>query len=138
MARFVADASVTLAWCFEDESNAWADKLLERLRTGDSVLVPAHWPTEVLNGMLMAVRRGRIQPERPELLWDALSILPIEVEPALSSPQAKIALALAKRYGLTIYDAAYLELAIRKGLPLATGDGDLLKAASQEAITLVR
>jgi predicted nucleic acid-binding protein len=61
MASFVVDASVTLTWCFEDEANTAADALLERLRGGDQVCVPAHWPTEVSNGLLMALRKKRIK-----------------------------------------------------------------------------
>ena len=92
--QFVADASVTLAWCFEDEATAWTDGLLDRLRNRDQIVVPAHWPTEISNGMLMALRRKRIQPDRPELFWDELAILPIEVESPLSPGRAKAVLAL--------------------------------------------
>ncbi|MGA3053992.1 MAG: type II toxin-antitoxin system VapC family toxin [Candidatus Korobacteraceae bacterium] len=137
MAIFIADASVTLPWCFEDEATAWTDGLLDRLRAGDRIMVPAHWPTEVSNGLLVALRRKRIQPGRPELFWDALATLPIEVEPSLSPLQAKAVLALCARYGLTVYDATYLELAKRKGLPLATLDADLISAASAEGVPLI-
>jgi hypothetical protein len=57
MATFVADASVTLAWCFEDEVRLWTDSLLDRVRHGDDIVVPAHWPTEISNGMLIGLRR---------------------------------------------------------------------------------
>ncbi len=137
MAIFIADASVTLPWCFEDEATSWTDSLLDRLRAGDGILVPAHWPTEVSNGMLIALRRKRIQPGRPELFWDALAALPIEVEPPLSPLQAKAVLVLSAQHGLTVYDAAYLELAKRKSLPLATLDTDLIRAASAEGVPLV-
>jgi len=80
MAAFVADASVTLAWCFEDEATAWTDGLLDRLRTGDNIVVPAHWPTEISNGLLSALRRQRIQLGRPAMFWDLLADLPIGVE----------------------------------------------------------
>jgi predicted nucleic acid-binding protein len=137
MVTFVADASVTLPWCFEDEATAWTDGLLDRLRGGDRIAVPAHWPTEISNGMLMALRRKRIQPGRPELFWNELAILPIQVEPPLSPTQAKAVLALCMQYGLTVYDAAYLELAKRKGLLLATLDAALIKAAPLEGVALV-
>lgn len=136
MATFVADASVTLPWCFEDESTAWTDGLLDRLRNGDRIAVPAHWPTEISNGLLMALRRRRIQPGRSELFWDELAILPIEVEPPLSPDQAKEVLALSQKHGLTVYDAAYLELAKRKGITLATADSELIAAASLEGVML--
>lgn len=137
MAIFIADASVTLPWCFEDEATDWTDSLLNRLRAGDRIVVPAHWPTEISNGMLIALRRKRIQPGRPELFWDALAVLPIEVEPPLSPLQAKAILVLSAQRGLTVYDATYLELAKRKGLPLATLDTDLIRAAAEEGVPLV-
>ncbi len=85
MAIFVVDASVALAWCFEDEASTFADGLLERLRQGDGIVVPAHWPTEISNGLLVASRRKRIKADQPALFWDELARLPIEVEAALSA-----------------------------------------------------
>ena len=84
MSVFVVDASVTLAWCFEDEKIPGTEGLLERLQQGDRIIVPAHWPTEVANALLMGVRRKRIKPEQPPLLWDELARLPIDTEPARS------------------------------------------------------
>src|SRR5690349_6405868 len=72
MAIFVVDASAALAWCFEDEANSWTDGLLERLRGGDRIVVPAQWPTEILNGLLVASRRKRIGADQPALFWDEL------------------------------------------------------------------
>lgn len=63
MAIFVVDASVALAWCFEDEASTLADGLLGRLRQGDRIVVPAHWPTEMPNGLLVASRRKRIKAD---------------------------------------------------------------------------
>jgi predicted nucleic acid-binding protein len=135
--KFVADASVTLSWCFEDEATPWTDQLLNRLRTGDQILVPAHWPTEISNGLLMAARRKRIPSDRPALFWDELAILPVEVEPALLPDQAKAVLLLSEQHGLTVYDAAYLELAKREGVPLATQGSALLRAAPLENVDLM-
>jgi predicted nucleic acid-binding protein len=137
MAVFVVDASVALAWCFEDESSTLAEGLLERLRRGDQVVAPAHWPTEILNGLLVAERRKRIGHGQPALFWDELMRLPIEVEPALTAVQAKTVLALSEKHGLTVYDAAYLELAQRRQLPLGTLDEDLHAAAQREGLTLL-
>lgn len=137
MAIFVVDASVTLAWCFEDEATAWTDSLLHRLSSGDTIAVPAHWPTEISNGLLTAHRRQRIQPDRPDLFWDELAVLPINVEPPLSPAQAKVVLGLSAHYGLTVYDAAYLELAKRKGYPLATLDSALSSAAGPAGVNLI-
>ncbi|MGD0627926.1 MAG: type II toxin-antitoxin system VapC family toxin [Terracidiphilus sp.] len=136
MATFIADASVALPWCFPDEADPWTDSLLDRLRGGDRIVVPAHWPTEISNGLLMGLRRKRIQPGRPELFWDDLAVLPIDVEPPLTPKQAKEALTLCHLHGLTVYDAVYLELAKRRELPLATVDGALLKAARLEGVAL--
>ena len=66
MVRLVPDASVTLTWCFEDEAIAWTDDLLEKLRAGDEATVPAHWPVEVANALLNAIRRGAQQPGQSE------------------------------------------------------------------------
>ena len=137
MAIFVVDASAALAWCFEDEASTWTEGLLERLRQGDGIVVPAHWPTEVLNGLLVASRRKRIKPDQPALFWDELARLPIEAEPPLTAAQAVTALALAQKHSLTVYDAAYLELAHRRQLPLGTLDADLRKAAQLEGVSLL-
>jgi len=137
MAVFVVDASVALAWCFEDEANTWTDGLLERLHRGDRIVVPAHWPAEILNGLLVASRRKRIKPDQPVLFWDEFARLPIETEPALTSSQAKSVLALAEKHTLTVYDAAYLELAQRRNLSLGTLDTDLRKAAQAEGVALL-
>jgi predicted nucleic acid-binding protein len=135
MAIFVVDASAALAWCFEDEANRWTDGLLERLRQGDRIVVPAHWPTEILNGLLFASRRKRIKPGQSALFWDELARLPIETEPALAASQAKQSSPSPKSTG--VYDAAYLELAHRRQLPLGTLDTDLRKAAQAEGVALL-
>jgi len=137
MAIFAVDASVALAWCFEDEASPLADRLLDRLRQGDRIVVPAHWPTEVLNGLLVAERRKRMKAGQAALLWDELSRLAAEVEPPLSAAQAKTVLALCEKHSLTVYDAAYLELAQRRQVPLGTLDTDLGKAAQREAVVLL-
>ncbi len=137
MAVFIVDASVTLAWCFEDEASSWTDELLQRLRHGDRITVPAHWSAEITNGLLVALRRKRIKPRQPVLFWDELARLPIEMEPSLTASQAKAILTFSERYALTVYDAAYLELAYRRRLPRGTLDDDLRKAAQAEGIILV-
>jgi len=137
MSVFVVDASVTLAWCFEDEKIPGTEGLLERLQQGDRIIVPAHWPTEVANALLMGVRRKRIKPEQPPLLWDELARLPIDTEPALTAVQAKEVLVLGEKHGLTVYDLAYLELARRSQFPLGTLDADLRKAAQAEGVELL-
>ena len=76
MAVLVVDASAALAWCFEDEASSFTDGLLDRLRHGDQIVVPAHWPTEISNGLLVALRKKRIKAGQPELFWDELARLP--------------------------------------------------------------
>lgn len=137
MAVFVVDASAALAWCFEDESSTWTDGLLERLRQGGQIVVPAHWPTEILNGLLVASRRKRIKADQPTLFWDELARLPIEIEAALNSAQVKMVLGFAEKHSLTVYDAAYLELAHRRQLPLGTLDTDLRRAAEAERLVVL-
>jgi predicted nucleic acid-binding protein len=137
MALFVVDASAALAWFFEDEASSWTDGLLERLRHGDQIVVPAHWPTEISNGLLTAQRRKRIKAGQAGLFWDELARLPLEIESGLNAPQAKTILALSEKHGLTVYDAAYLELADRRHLPLGTLDADLRKAAQAEGVVLL-
>jgi predicted nucleic acid-binding protein len=85
----------------------------------------------------MALRKKRIKPGRFELFWDQLAALPIAVEPPISLDQTKDILALCERHGLTIYDGTYLELAKRRGFPLATLDSALLRAANQEGVAVV-
>lgn len=138
MAIFVVDASAALAWCFEDEASGWTDGLLERLRQGDRIIVPAHWATEILNGLLVASRRKRIKANQPALFWDELTRLPIEAELPLTVTQAKTILALSEKHGLTVYDAAYLELAQRRQLPIGTLDVDLRKAAQVEGVGVLQ
>jgi predicted nucleic acid-binding protein len=134
---FVVDASATLPWCFEDEVTAWTEGLLDRLSAREHVSVPAHWPTEVSNGLLMAVRRKRIQLNRAEWFWDKLASLPIFVEPPLTPTQAKAVLTLCTNHELTFYDGTYLALAKHTGLPLATLDTALLRAAPLEGVSLI-
>jgi len=134
MAVFVVDASVSLAWCLADEATDWTVGLLARLRQADRAAVPMHWAMEVLNGLLVAVRRKRIDFADTAMLWNRLSLLPFEPETALEMGSANAVLALGEKYRLTVYDAAYLELAMRKQLSLATLDNELRRAAASEGI----
>ena len=80
MAVFVIDASATLPWCFADEATAATNAVLTRLRTGDEAIVPAHWPVEVANALVIAVRRKRISPEDAHQFLQDLEFLPIRVD----------------------------------------------------------
>ena len=126
---FVIDASATLPWRFADESTPWSEALLDRVEAGEEVLVPAHWPLEVLNGLLVARRKGRVSDAQVIEFIEDLAALPIRVVPAADPAQWPAILSLAEQHRLTAYDAAYLDLARRTNLPLATLDDDLRKAA---------
>ena len=126
---FVIDASATLPWRFTDESTPWSEALLDRVEAGEEVFVPAHWPLEVLNGLLVARRKGRVSGAQVSEFIEDLAALPIRVVPAADPARWPAILSLAQQHRLTAYDAAYLDLAQRTGLPLATLDGDLRKAA---------
>lgn len=138
MSVFVIDASVTMAWCFEDEKTPETERIVERLAAGARARVPALWPYEVLNALVVAQRRKRITQAHSSRFWRELQAFTIDVvrdEGRRSYPEV---LALSEQYGLTAYDAAYLEMALREGLPLATLDADLKKAAKSVGVELVR
>lgn len=136
MAVFVPDASATLAWCFEDETSDWTESLLARLKSGDTAVVPQHWPVEVANTFLVAVRRGRISKDKAARFFGDLLALPIRIESSGRETTFGQVFALAEKYGLTVYDAAYLELAIREGIALATLDSELRNAARAAGVSL--
>jgi predicted nucleic acid-binding protein len=136
MAVFVIDASATLPWCFADEATAATNAVLTRLRTGDEAIVPAHWPVEVANALLVAVRRQRISRDDAHQFLLDLEFLPIRVETTAKNLVRAGVFPVAEQYGLTVYDAAYLELAMREGIPLMTLDKDLRKAASASGVPL--
>ncbi len=137
MVAFVIDASATLPWCFADEATETTNALLTRLRTSDEAIVPAHWPAEVANALLLAVRRMRISPEDVHEFLEDLEALPIRVETITQNLIRARVFPLAEQYNLTVYDAAYLELAIRESLSLATLDDDLRKASRAAGVSLV-
>ncbi|MHB1513886.1 type II toxin-antitoxin system VapC family toxin [Acidiferrobacter sp.] len=133
---FVADASMTLAWYLRDEDAESANRVRERL-LGEGICVPAHWALEVCNALLVATRRGRITiQEMSELLPD-LRLLPETVDHQTDAAAWSTTLDLAKAHGLTLYDAAYLELALRRELPLATLDKRLHGAAIVAGVAIV-
>ena len=134
--QWVFDASVALAWCFEDERSPQSDALLDRAAVQPSC-VPQHWALEVANVLVLASRRGRIPAAKRAQFLSLLQNLPIHVDPAPQSHALSATIALADEHGLTSYDAAYLELAIRLGVPFATLDHDLIAASKKLALTLL-
>ncbi len=133
---FVVDNSVALAWCFEDEQSPPVMDLLD-LVTESGAVAPQLWPIEALNGLLTAERRGRIDAERRRRLAGFLYDLPIVIDDETASRLWRATADLAERHRLTAYDATYLELAIRLGLPLATNDVDLAAAARRSGVHLL-
>jgi predicted nucleic acid-binding protein len=133
---FVIDASVALAWCFADESSPAADLALGRLAT-EEALVPSIWPLEVANGLRTASRRGRLDMADLPRIRDLLVALPIRVEAVdLATALGEVS-DLARSLELTAYDAAYLALAAKRGLPLATIDENLKRACRTAGVKLV-
>ena len=133
--NFVLDASVALSWCFEDEGDAYPLSVLSSLRHSEAVAASL-WPLEVANGLLSAERRQRITPAESARAGRLLLSLPIAIDPVARSTALLGTTELGRRCGLSSYDAAYLELAIRLGLPLATVDGRLRSAAVAEGVPL--
>ncbi len=124
----VLDASIALSWCFRDEAAPETDAVYDRVRDGGA-LVPSLWHLELANVLLQAEKRGRISdgsvPERLELFAN----LPIVVDAETTARAWHETLILARTEGLTMYDAVYLELALRHGLCLASKDDALRRAA---------
>ena len=132
---FVLDCSLTMAWIFPDEATRSTDRLRESLLE-EPAYVPALWPIEVANVLVVATRRGRIRADDWPLLCASLEALPIEVDP-ISEPRVwGPALGLAHEHGISVYDAMYLELAMRLRLPLATLDRALGTAGSAAGLDL--
>lgn len=126
--RFVVDNSVVMTWCFRDETNAYADAVLDSLANTVAV-VPAIWPLEVVNVLLVAERRQRLYEADSVRFITLLRQLPIVVDRSWPERLMKDWLAIGRAHDLSSYDTAYLELAMRQGLPIATLDSRLLAAA---------
>jgi predicted nucleic acid-binding protein len=134
--NFVLDASIALAWCFSDENTAFTRKLLIQLEN-DIALVPTIWSLEVGNILIMAERRKRISYAEMVQFLELLSALRIEVDADTPAKAFHEVLALAYSEKLTTYDAAYIELAMRHGLPLASKDLELCKAAKRLGVHVI-
>ncbi len=133
---FVVDNSVVMAWFFEDESPPYSDKILELLAERGA-LVPGIWPLEVANVLLVAQRKKRLTQTDAARLVTLVRALPITVVQETPNRVLGNVMALARDTGLSAYDASYLDLAMREGLPLATLDKAMRKAAKQLHVPLV-
>ena len=135
MSLCVLDASFTFQWLLEDEATPEGDLALAAVRLGGAV-VPALWPVEITNVLGVVERRGRLTQDGVVGALTLLQSLPLDIVLPLTLTEAGIVLDLMRRHRLTAYDASYLELAMRLGLPLATKDGDLLVAAPAAGVGL--
>jgi predicted nucleic acid-binding protein len=131
----VIDCSLTMAWYFKDEATPYTTAVRAAL-ANERAIVPSLWSLEVANVLLMGERRKRSTQAKASKWLQFLSALPIAIDPETSLRAFDPILGLARAHALTAYDAAYLDLALRRGLPLATLDDDLKKAASAVGVTL--
>lgn len=133
--EFILDNSVAMAWGFEDEAEPYAKALLDLMPTARAY-VPSLWPLEVANALLVGERRRRISPADTAKFLSLLGAFPITVDDETTAKAWGDTLGLARAHHLSAYDAAYLELAMRRGLPLATLDSKLKDAAAALGVAL--
>jgi predicted nucleic acid-binding protein len=131
----VIDASVALAWCFPDESSDYADDVLVALE-GHPILVPALWPIEITNALLVAERRKRVKESAIRRFVELLQGLTIVMASQSITEGVSNILPLAREYSLSAYDAAYLHVALQHSAPLATLDNSLQKAVRKAGIEI--
>jgi len=132
----VVDASVALAWCFPDEASEYADAVLVALE-GHPVLVPSVWALEITNAVVVAERRKRVSQPEVRRFVELVSGLTInEMSLPVAASVGNI-LPLAREYGLSAYDASYLDVAIRHGAPLATLDSGLEEAGRKAGVEIL-
>ena len=136
MSGFVLECSVAMSWCFEDEAAPYTESVLDRL-AGEEARVQAVWPLEAANVLLAAERRRRLTEAQSRRFVELLSTLPIHVDETTPARAMDGILSLAREQRLSAYDAAYLELAMREGLPIATRDLPLTEAARRCGVPLL-
>jgi predicted nucleic acid-binding protein len=132
----VLDSSVTLAWVYSDETTDAILSLFDIIK-GNGAWVPGLWRWEIANVLQLNARRKRHDAEFRDAALSSLSQLPVRVDPEAERQAWEPTVRLAERHRLTVYDASYLELALRRGLPLATLDEDLRTAARAERVPLL-
>lgn len=133
---FVLDASLTLAWVFDEEETKRSREVLRQVLE-HVVIVPSIWPLEVANAVLIGTRSGRFTDDEALLFAESLAGLDVEVDEQAHRIAFVDLIPLAREHGLTSYDAAYLELALRTGAPLATLDAGLARAARASGVELL-
>jgi predicted nucleic acid-binding protein len=132
----VLDSSVTLAWIYADETTDAILQVFDEIRI-HGAWVPGLWRWEIANVLQLNVRRGRHSADFRDGALASLAALPVKVDAEADRQAWSAALHLAERHGLTVYDAAYLEIASRRKIPLATLDRELRAAASNDGIQLL-
>lgn len=134
--RFVADASVAIAWVHPDQATPGTHSMLEAVAAGAVFEVPAIWPLEVANALLTLRRRGKITERERRLALERIAMLPHAIDGDAPSLAFGPLSDMAARLDLSVYDAAYLELARRRGLPLGCRDGPLRSAARKARVAV--
>ena len=133
---FVVDNSVVMSWCFRDETNQYADAVLDCLSEA-TAFVPSIWPLEVVNVLLVAERKKRLSEADSVRFITLLSQLPIIVENERPKRIMKDLLAFARSNNLSSYDASYLDLSMRKGISIATLDTRVIEAAEKTDVPIL-
>lgn len=135
-ARFVLDNSVSAAWFFSDEGNRYTEGVFQAVTKEGGAVTPALWPIELANALVVAERRKRITAGQREAFLECLRELDIEVQLLTTAQIFDQGISLATTYGLSVYDATYLGIAIQQQLSLATQDRELIRAAKEAGVTL--
>ena len=135
--EFVVDASIGIAWVHPAQSTAQSEALLDVIAAGAVVRAPALWPLETANALLVLTRRGKLTEEERVNALTALARLSVVADHEMAALAFGKLSDLATRHGLSVYDAAYLELALRRKLPIACKDGPLRTAARRARVKLL-
>ena len=131
----VIDTSLTMAWCYDDEKTERSEALRERVGRSGAV-VPAQWPIEVQNSLRVGERRGRVSPAEVQTFIAVIRAAPVEVDVRSLSTFGDLLL-LSRQHSVSPYDAAYIELALRRGLALATRDANMARGARALGVMLL-
>lgn len=137
MSQFVLDCSITMSWFFHDEINEYSELVMDKLQTGGAI-VPQIWTYEVINTLIVGERKKRIQNSQSFWILERLQQLPICVDNGKPDKIMPEILVLSSKYNLSAYDAAYLELAVRLSLPVATRDRVLAKSVIDSGLKLLQ
>lgn len=133
---FAADASVAIAWVHPSQANAETEAMLDRLADGDSLVVPALWPLEVANALTILRRRRKLTPEEARTAIEIIRELPVIIDHEAATVAFTRLVDLASKHELTVYDTTYIELAMRRQLPLASNDARMKQAATRSGVEL--